>query len=204
MDRQIEYFVKNYPQIFGLTTYFITADEHEGWYAREVSTDVGLRMQDDCLRAGRTDLKYLGHVEHDIQLGGSGGPKIRLHHPGLGTAYALSYHMQKIIESYTGGEKPAILLMGHDHKIFNMYYRNVHGFAVGCFQDQTTWMRNRHLAAMVGGWILTAHLDQATGAVSRMETRYETYYDKAYYQIPWEHKRGKAVKAVVKPYFGDV
>lgn len=71
-------------------------------------------------------------------------------------SYAISYRMQKIIESFTGGEKPNVLITGHDHKS-NMLpsQRNIHGISAGCLQNQTPWMRQKKLAAHKGFWILT-------------------------------------------------
>ena len=42
--------------------------------------------------------------------------KIMLMHPGGGTAYALSYRAQKIVQALPGGQKPDILAIGHYHK----------------------------------------------------------------------------------------
>ena len=67
-----------------------------------------------------------------------------------GASYALSYRLQKIIESFTGGEKPNILLAGHDNKYGNFFIRNVHAVGAGCIQKQTPWIRRKRLAAYEG------------------------------------------------------
>ena len=82
------------------------------------------------------------------------GQKMELIHPDGGTAYALSYKPQKIIEAMDGGTKPAIAVIGHFHKMEHLYYRNVHTFQAGTLQSQTTFMRNRSISAGKGYWIL--------------------------------------------------
>jgi hypothetical protein len=76
-------------------------------------------------------------------------------HPGGGSAYALSYKPQKIIESLEGGTKPNMLAIGHFHKSEMIpSYRNVCSVQVGTFEKQTPFMARGGLAAHVGGWII--------------------------------------------------
>jgi len=71
---------------------------------------------------------------------------------GPATSYAVSYRMQKMIESIAGGRKPDMLASGHYHKAETLpSYRNVFGVDVGCFEDQTPFMASRASAAHVGG-----------------------------------------------------
>ncbi|MEK6880152.1 MAG: hypothetical protein AABY22_11110, partial [Nanoarchaeota archaeon] len=81
------------------------------------------------------DMKYLGHRQVDITLGKYGKTKMRLLHPGGGSAYAISYRPQKIAEALSGGEKPNIMGIGHFHKIESLFYRNIHLFQ--CFEGNT-------------------------------------------------------------------
>ena len=61
----------------------------------------------------------------------------RLHHGEDGAAYALSYRAQKLVESFTGGDKPNILLTGHDHKAGYFFERNVHCVLGGALSYQS-------------------------------------------------------------------
>ena len=70
---------------------------------------------------------------------------LELNHPLDGAAYALSYSLQKYIESMQGGTKPNILLNGHHHKAMYLFYRNVHAFEAGTFQAQSSWMKGSDL-----------------------------------------------------------
>lgn len=65
-------------------------------------------------------------------------------------SYALSYRLQKIIESLSGGEKPNALICGHTHKYVKIFERNIYTISVGTMQQQTKWMRGKRIAAHTG------------------------------------------------------
>lgn len=156
-DNQVKYACKNYPYKRQITTYFITGNHDLSFWAN-AGCDVGERIAEK-----REDLVYLGREEKDMEIQDSRGRKIklRLTHPGGGTAYALSYHSQKYIEALSGGEKPNIIFMGHYHKselIPN--YRNIALFQSGTLQHQTPFMRRKKIAAMTGFWIVEFGIDR--------------------------------------------
>jgi len=107
-------------------------------------------VEDICSRL--PSALYLGPNDGDLSIKGT---VIKLFHGLDGAAYALGYRIQKIVESFTGGEKPNLLITGHDHKALYLFYRNVHAIAGGCIQKQTIFMRGKKLAAMCGFWIVT-------------------------------------------------
>jgi hypothetical protein len=187
LDRQLDYFLERYPQRPGITTRLITGDDHEGWYTQREGINVGKYLQSKAESIGRKDLIFLGHMEHDELLTAeSGHTRIRILHPGGGSSYAISYAPQKIIESYTGGDKPDILLIGHYHKASYEYIRGVHTLQTGCTQDQTPFMRKKKLAAHLGGWIFEFSHDK-NGAVTRFKSEFFPFYDKAYYKSSWQY-----------------
>ena len=55
MDNQIDYFLENYPKRKGITTYYITGDDHEGWYTQREGIDVGRYTEMKAKQAGRED-----------------------------------------------------------------------------------------------------------------------------------------------------
>ena len=81
----------------------------------------------------------MGNAEANLQL--ETGAKIKLLHPDGGTAYAISYKSQKIIESLQGaGERlPGAAFIGHFHKSEYIPYQGVHTFQTGtmCFRGST-------------------------------------------------------------------
>lgn len=149
---QRDVFLQEMPQIEGVTTVFITGN-HDLSFKKLVGMNVG-----DELQVRRSDWKYVGADIADVVLTAPDGFafKVRLLHPGGGTAYALSYHAQRIIESISGGQKPDLVVIGHYHKsLFIPQYRNVAAILAGCFEAQTPFMIRRSIAAHIGGWIVT-------------------------------------------------
>ena len=189
MDHQINYFLQTYPQREGIITKLITGDDHEGWYSQKFGVNVGEIMQNRAFKTGRKDLEYIGHMEADIIFKAPKGQTVlRILHPGGGSAYATSYTAQKIVESYTGGEKPDILFIGHYHKAEYSYIRGVHTVQMACGMDQSPFMRKKRLAAHLGGWIIEFAVDDY-GAVTRFKQEFFPFYDKKYYSDKkWEYK----------------
>ena len=188
LDGQCQYFVDNWPVRKGITTYYITGDDHEGWYVQREGINIGQHIEDMAKRSGRKDLVYLGHMEHDIVFKGLKQSTImRLLHAGGGSSYATSYAPQKIVESYQGGEKPHILLVGHYHKAEYGFPREVHVVQGGTTEDQTPFMRKLKIQAHVGGWIVEFVLTPE-GRVSRFKTEWIPFFDKGFYDKAWKYK----------------
>lgn len=184
MQGQIDYFIDKYPQREGITTYFVAGDDHEGWYQQREGIDIGRFTESEARSQGRTDLINLGYMEADVAIKVAGGVcKLRVAHAGGGSSYATSYALQKVIESYEGGSKPSILLVGHYHKSLLMpAYRNVNAILMGTTKAQDVFMRKNKLSAHVGGWICKAWIDKRTGAVVRFRGDYIPFFDQGYYE----------------------
>jgi len=130
-------------------TFKAISGNHDLWYASKANMGA-LIVKDICDSIG---CEYLGEHEAVIMMN---GVKVMLWHGEDGASYALSYRIQKIIESLSGGEKPHILITGHDHKQGYFFTRNIHTVMGGCLQKQTPWMRRKRLAAHEGFWIIEA------------------------------------------------
>lgn len=89
-------------------------------------------------------------------------------------SYALSYRLQKVIESMTGGTKPAILLAGHVHKFCYIFERNVHAISCPSMQMQTNWMRGKKLASHTG--FLVLDFETHDGCVCNLSVRLYPFY----------------------------
>lgn len=179
---QIEYFIKHYPKRKGIITYLIAGDDHEGWFIQRERINIGEYMELKAVEAGRHDLKYIGYVEADVEFKAKHGKAtMKVIHGGGGSAYALSYSPQKLIESFSGGEKPQIVLIGHYHKFDYIFYRNVIAIQVGTTQDQTVFMRKKKLQAHVGGGILEFQVNR-DGAISRAKVEWIPFFDTKYYK----------------------
>jgi hypothetical protein len=195
-EDQMRYCADHYPQRAGIETEFICGDEHEGWYAQYIGIDIGLSIQNRFERAGRDDMGYIGYMEADLVLKMPGGQAVlRLFHPGGGTAYATSYRPQKIVESYQGGEKPSVLVVGHFHKLGSFCVRNVEVVLAGCTQDQSRFMRKKGIEAHVGGGVLHVAQDEK-GGLARVCFERLNFYDREYHLDlgEWEWAVGEALK----------
>ncbi len=166
-DDHAQEIIRVYPKRDGMRTKFITGN-HDSSLIRLAGIDIG-RM----IAAERSDMEYLGHDSAVIQL--TDNCTLELRHPGDGTAYALSYKPQKIIEAMSGGEKPHIIGIGHYHKAEYLFYRNVHAFQTGCMQAQTPWMRGKGIAAALGGWIVEVKLN-VDGGIERLQSAFIPFY----------------------------
>lgn len=197
LDPQLAYLAKTYPQRPGLHTYAVWGEDHEGWYARRESIDVGRYAERKMREAGRDDWHNLGFVEAAVALTNANtgvvAPPMIIQHPGGGTAYALSYRMQKIIESYQGGEKPSVLILGHYHKMMTAIIRSVIGFYAGCTQDQSSFMKKIPTEPALGGYVVTLHQDPETGAIVGYDTKARHFFNKAYENGRWS-KSGPVVQ----------
>lgn len=159
--------IKNYPKRDGITTYFITGN-HDASIYKQVGYDIG-----QAIANARPDMKYLGRDCAVINL----TPKctLELRHPWDGTAYALSYKMQKMIEAMESDSKPNILAVGHYHKAEYLFYRNVHALQTGCFQGQTPFTRGKGISVHMGGWIVTIRVDK-NGYIQGFAPEYIPFY----------------------------
>jgi predicted phosphodiesterase len=182
IDGQANYFAENYPARTGITTYFITGDDHESWFAP--GFNIGAYLQFIAEKIGRKDLIYIGHVEADVavQVGKASRPTIiKIQHPGGGSAYARSYKGQKQVEAFEGGEKPDILVQGHYHVSNYMNDRNIHVVNMPGFQDQTIFARKKNLRMEVGGVIMEFKVAE-DGTVTRFRPEFNRYFTRGYYK----------------------
>ena len=75
-------------------------------------------------------------------------------------AYTLSYPVQRLIESYQGGSKPNILIVGGYHAVYKMNQRGIQAFHAGSSADQTPTMVSKRHGSTVAGTILSLKLDK--------------------------------------------
>jgi predicted phosphodiesterase len=166
-DDHINEIVTNYPRIDGITTHFITGNHDSSIYKR-CGVDIG-----EIISMKRKDMKYLGRDCAIIEI--TPNCILELRHPWDGTAYALSYKPQKMIEAMEADSKPNILAIGHYHKLEYLFYRNVHCFQAGCFQTQTPFTRGKGISVHLGGWIITIEVDKR-GYIQRIVPEMIPFY----------------------------
>jgi hypothetical protein len=181
LESQCRLLARQHPK--GLRTYAVWGDDHEGWYVQREGIDVG-RYNEDIMQREGHDWVNLGFMEAHVILRNANTGKtatMAVVHPGGGSAYALSYSIQKIIESLEGGEKPAVGLYGHYHKQWAGLIRNVWCLQTACQQDQTPFMRKKRLEAHVGGSLVKLRQDPETGVITSFVPELFRYFNAAYY-----------------------
>ncbi len=178
---QCQYAIDHWPSRPGIKTYYVDGDDHCGWFQQREGIEFGRYLMLEAQAQGRDDLVYLGYMEADFELKApNGSAVIKVIHAGGGSSYAYSYASQKLVESFQGGEKPAVCIIGHYHKMEYCFPRNVHCVQAGCMQDQTRFMRKRKLAAHVGFCIVTLQQDIG-GSITRFSPEFFPFWDRGYY-----------------------
>ena len=166
-DGQLDYVVKHYPKREGITTHFITGN-HDASLYKHVGYDIGRAIAKD-----RPDMNYLGRDVAVVYL--TPNCTLELRHPWDGTAYAISYKPQKMVEAMESDSKPNILAIGHYHKAEYLFYRNVHVLQTGCFQGQTPFTRGKGISVHLGGWIITVRVSD-DGTIQGFSQEFVPYY----------------------------
>jgi predicted phosphodiesterase len=148
------------------TPVYMVDGNHDRWYIKSN----GALIVDELCR-GQKNLHFLGHDEGDIDINGI---VIKLWHGEDGSSYAFSYRIQKIVESFSGGQKPNVFLCGHTHKALSVFDRNIHCVSVGAIQKQSKWMRAKRAASHTGFYVIKMGVGE-TG-VTWFEPRFYPFY----------------------------
>lgn len=122
---------------------------HDLWYYNRGNIGA-LVVEDICSLLPNAE--YLGEHEGSITFNGA---RVDLWHGIDGASYAISYRIQKIVESLGEDTLPQLIIAGHDHKAeFIPDLRGVFAIEAGTMQKQTPFMRGKKLRAFVGFWIV--------------------------------------------------
>ena len=159
-DLAIDVFSKSKLPIFAIN------GNHDNYFKEFAGANI---VEDIC--DAIPNMTYLGDNQADINIDGI---IIRLFHGGDGNSYALSYRLQKIIESFTGGKKPNILLAAHVHKFCYIFDRHVHAISIPTLQMQTGFMQGKKLAAHTG--FLIMEFDTFEGSVCNFQVKLYPFY----------------------------
>lgn len=153
-DEQVKRAIKELKKIDTKTPIYAVVGNHEhNTFGKMSGFDIGERLAENLPNFTNLGTQH-GYVDLPF------GKQIQIIHPDGGTAYALSYKVQKIAESLESGKKPNILHVGHFHKAEYLFYRNIHIIQNGCFESQTPFMKNNHISAHKGFWIVTADISK--------------------------------------------
>jgi predicted phosphodiesterase len=172
IDDQADDAIATLPRMPGLR-YLCVAGNHDQTFTELSGVEVGRYIEARFRSAGRDDVRFYGNAGAWLRVR---GVLVHLWHPRGGVPYALSYRLQKQIESYAPGHKPDVLLAGHLHKSVQVATRGVHGFLVPCWQSAGSAFSNSLVGQPVNGglilsWRLTAH-----GTLRALSHELVTYY----------------------------
>jgi predicted phosphodiesterase len=133
--------------------FYAISGNHDLTYQKDIDADI---VEEIC--NGLPNATYIGKDIGDVKINDI---IIRLFHGGGGSAYALSYRLQKYVEQIQGGDKPDILLSGHTHKSFYMpSYRNIECFSGGAMCEQSDWMMATLKGNHSGYWVINVEYDK--------------------------------------------
>lgn len=141
---------------------------HDRWFSKANGADIVNTLCDHF-----TNFNFLGQDEGDIILE-KYGISIKPWHGEDGNSYATSYRIQKIVEAFSGGEKPHLLLTGHTHKAMYAMIRNVHCVSGGAMSRQSKWMRGKRIENHAGFWTIKMGLGK--NDVKWVEPRFYSFY----------------------------
>ena len=151
---------------FNFCPLYMIDGNHDRWYIKNSGAKI---VQDICKEVRHAE--FLGHDEGDIMIDGA---VVKLWHGEDASSYAISYRLQKLIESLQGGEKPNLLFCGHVHKFGNFFIRNIHCRSTGSIQKQSKWMRGKRIEAHTCFGITTIHVNE-TG-IGRISDEFFPFY----------------------------
>ena len=172
IDDQADAAVEGLPQLPGLRYCAITGN-HDHTFTALAGLDVGRYIEQRFRAAGREDVTFYGNRSAMLRVRGA---VCHLWHPQGGAPYALSYRIQKVVESYAPGNKPDFSFTGHLHKSCACVVRGVHGYLVPCWQSgESAFGRSLVGAPAIGGlvlgWEVTPH-----GTLRSVSTEVVSYY----------------------------
>ncbi len=167
-DNQLEKAVKEFGKLgnTGKPIYYITGNHEYNTFVRGAGVEFGDIFKLRLDKEGYENY-YMGNAEANLKL--DTGSTIKLLHPDGGTAYAISYKSQKIIESLQGMQErlPHVALIGHFHKAEYIPYQGVHTFQTGTLMGQSKFMRGKGIPAHKGFWVIDLY-SKKNGSIDKV------------------------------------
>lgn len=168
-DDQTKYAIKNYPEIDGINTVFISGNHDKSFWKKQGS--------DICynIASQRPDMIYKGSYQADLDIG---PVRICLHHGDGGVTQSISNKLQKYVLSKInekGENAPDALFLGHYHvsaALFNYY--GMLAVQMPCFQLPTpNYMGRKGMNPDIGGIILDIELFEEGSSIKPEYVRYK-------------------------------
>ncbi len=145
-EGQIDYIIKNFPKIEGMTTYFITGKKERD------KVSVGNRISD-----ARDDMVYLGSEISDFKIDNI---KVKMISSPLAQTYTESYRLQQYLESFRSEDKPDILLLGGLNQLVHVSKRGINGLSLPSLAATTKEMEDKRRSNTVGAVAIKIKTDK--------------------------------------------
>ena len=183
-EGQINYIVNAFPEIEGMTTYFITGkidDKH----LKQEKISIGRRISEQ-----RDDMIFLGENSCDVNID---NVTMQVLGNKLGKTYTVSYRTQQQIDSFRSEDKPEILLYGGLFQMEKFTYRNVRCISIPSVCATTKEMTEKRFSNTIGAWYVTVKTNEK-GLLESVTAISSPYYvtDKEDYIKAKPLKSGKA------------
>ncbi len=183
-EGQINYIVNAFPEIEGMTTYFITGkidDKH----LKQEKISIGRRISEQ-----RDDMIFLGENSCDVNID---NVTMQVLGNKLGKTYTVSYRTQQQIDSFRSEDKPEILLYGGLLQMEKFTYRNVRCISIPSVCATTKEMTEKRFSNTIGAWYVTVKTNEK-GLLESVTAISSPYYvtDKEDYIKAKPLKSGKA------------
>jgi predicted phosphodiesterase len=173
LDAQVEDLIQTLPCLPGLTYRAITGN-HDETTEEGAGLDFGSYVEGRFAAAGRSDIRFYGRRSAFLRVHGA---VFHLWHPRGSLSYAKSYKLQKIIEAYSSGEKPHVLLVGHFHQFCFVTDRGVHGILCPTFQGGgSAFGKSLGGAPTMGGLLLSWESTEG-GTLRRFAVERSQYFE---------------------------
>jgi hypothetical protein len=184
-DEQVDYLAAHYPRRKRIVTRGIGGNHDlEGAFGQIGFDPVA------AVAARRDDIDYLGPYGAWLELREGTGSWAHLLHGSGGMSYAYSYKAQKLVDGYSAGRKPSLLIVGHWHVRGNFMARNVEVVFPGCFEWQSRFMQRLGLQPAVGFHLLELHVAD-DGSVVQFAPRWFPFYQGRVVSFPVTRPRRK-------------
>ncbi len=147
---QVDYITRNYPQIDGMKTYFITGPKDETHLKRN-KLNIGKRISEN-----RDDMVYLGQGSVKINIDNI---NLLIFNSKSAKTYTVSYRMQQQVNSFRSEDKPDILLYGGLLQMEKFTHRDVQCLSIPSLCSTTKEMREKRQDNTVGARFITVTSD---------------------------------------------
>lgn len=163
-EGQVQYCVDKYPRFSGKT--YVIQGNHDDWWFKRCGSEIV-----KAIAQQRDDIIYLGADVADLHIGKL---KCRLFHGSGGSSYAVSYKIQKYLDSIPLEERPDILQTGHIHRAFYMHNVSTHCFQTASLEDPTPYSRSMGFPNDLSCWWVDVDFDNKGNPVM-IQPQLETF-----------------------------